>query len=123
MDNYFVPFKGIFNQYLINVLDIDSGVEFIADDIFNLVDCVNSISGYCNLHESQYTIRLILMDGLLCDKKTLNWLGLQQIFYNTDYKNQKEFARWTRKCLLPALTLEKLNDFDTKTVDGINVLP
>lgn len=123
MDYYIVPFKGNFQKHFINVLDIDSGVEFVADDILNLVGSNNVIKfEYCNLPKSLYRIRTVLIDGLLCDKETLNWLGLQKVFRKIGYRSQKEFVRWTRKSLLPALTLEKLDDFEGKTLDGINTL-
>lgn len=125
MDNFFVPIKSVFENKSINVLDIDSGLEFLADDIFNLVNVpvgsANSL-GYCDLPENLQRIRTVLIDGLLCQKQTLNWLALKHIFCKFNYEKQKEFIRWTRKTLSPRLTLEKLDDSDTKILDGINIL-
>lgn len=152
MDNYFIPVKSIFDDKFVNVLNIDSGLEFFADDILSLIgsQLIGDVNPYSSnegfavsnidnsgmgltseanignlrydLPENLRRIRTVLIDGLLCRKQTLSWLALKHVFRQFGYEKQKEFIRWIRKFLSPALALEKLDNSNIKTLDGINLL-
>lgn len=140
MDNYFIPVKTIFDDKFVNVLSIDSGLEFFADDIFSLVGCQSTgnprtgvisetdisnclgINLHYDLPENLRRIRTVLIDGLLCKKQTLCWLALKHVFRQFKYDKQKEFVHWIRKSLSPALALEKFDNSNVKMLDGINLL-
>lgn len=141
MDNYFIPVQTIFDDKFVNVLNIDSGLEFFADDIFSLVSDVPDVGtrshkrvttipdlGHCainlyyDLPENFRRIRTVLVDGLLYQKQTLSWLALKHVFRQFAYDKQNEFICWIRKSLSPALALEKLDNSNTKMLDGINLL-
>lgn len=134
MNQFFIPIKAAFAEQTVNVLNVDSGLEFLAEDIFCLV--ANNFgydSGYKSLMESQLNsstiipknlncIRTVLIDGVLHQKQTLTWLALKHIFNKFGYSNGKEFVRWIRKTLSPALALESSDDTNFKTVEGIKSL-
>lgn len=134
MNQFFIPIKAAFAEQTVNVLNIDSGLEFLAEDIFCLVaKNFPYDSGYKTLMESQLNssnvlpknldcIRTVLIDGVLHQKQTLTWLALKHVFQKFGYSNGKEFVRWIRKTLSPALALESSDDTNLKTVEGIKSL-
>lgn len=124
MDNYFIPIKCVFNDKFINVLNIESGIEFFADDIYTLV-CYQSVDNNFELYTRNLSTnfqrsRVVLIDGLLCDKQTLSWLALKRVFRRFEYDKQAQFIRWVRKTISPALALDKPDNRNLKVVDGIN---
>ena len=123
MDNYFIPTKSVFKNKFVNVLDIESRLEFLADDILSILN-INNIANtqFIDLTENLSTTRTVLIDGNLCKKQTLNWLALKNSFKKFNYEGQNEFTHWIRKSLKPALALKKEDDFYNKDVLGINTL-
>lgn len=119
MDKFFVPIKAFFDNQTVNVLNVDSGLEFFAEDIFNLVSYNQS---HFDIPENLRRIRVVLIDGTLHRKQTLCWLALKYVFRQFSYSQQSDFVRWIRKTLSPALALENLDEGDIKTLDGINLL-
>lgn len=134
MNQFFVPIKAAFDEQTVNVLNIDSGLEFLAEDIYCLfVKNFTHDYGYKSLMESQLNssnilpqnlncIRTVLIDGVLYQKQTLNWLALRYVFQKFGYSKIKEFVRWVRKSLSPALTLEGSDETNLKSVEGIKAL-
>lgn len=63
MDNSFVSVQGIFDNQHINVMDIETGLKFLFDDILTFV---NMSSSSVVLYEA--INRTVLIDGNLCEK-------------------------------------------------------
>ncbi len=102
MDNYFIPIKCVFNDKFINVLNIESGIEFFADDIYTLV-CYQSVDNNFELYTRNLSTnfqrsRVVLIDGLLCDKQTLSWLALKRVFRRFEYDKQAQSTVGTTFC-------------------------
>lgn len=123
MNDYFIPIKSVFQNEYINVLDIESGLEFLAEDILKIlgVDKLN-ITQALDLVKNLSTNRSVLIDGELYEKQSLNWLALKQVFNKFDYDGKKDFNRWIRKSLTPALALNKNEDSVNDKISGANKL-
>ncbi|BDA75903.1 hypothetical protein CAL7716_100690 (plasmid) [Calothrix sp. PCC 7716] len=134
MNQFFIPIKAVFGEQTINVLNVDSGLEFLAEDIFGLIAKRNSYSfkyessikkqldTSSTLPKNLDCIRTVLIDGVLLQKQTLSWLALKHVFHQFGYSHGKEFVRWIRKSLSPALALESSDETNLKTVEGIKAL-
>ncbi len=88
-------------------LDIDTGIEFLAEDIRNLV-CPRTIDKGTKsfveaLPPKLRRKRQIIdgIDGTLKEVDTLCWLALKFVFNLFGYEEHREFVRWLRQEVAP----------------------
>lgn len=104
MSIYWLPRIADFQGNSIRLLDIDTGIEFLAEDILMLV-CPGSIDKGVQSFVETLPLKLrrkrhILTgsdDSKLQDVDTLCWLALKYIFNLFGYEKHREFVRWLRK--------------------------
>ncbi|NEU71767.1 hypothetical protein PI95_004010 [Hassallia byssoidea VB512170] len=102
MDNLWSLQVVKFEQNSIRLLNIDTGVEFFAEDIFVLVCPVASVSDIAtyiaDLPPKLRRRRYVQSENNeIREVDTLCWLALKYIFNIFAYQRQREFVRWLRK--------------------------
>ncbi|MUG91729.1 hypothetical protein F7734_04235 [Scytonema sp. UIC 10036] len=90
-------------------LDIDTGIEFLAEDICNLV-CPGIIDKGTKSFIEALPLKLrryrpiIDENGTLKEVDTLCWLALKFVFNLFGYEKHREFVRWLRKDVVSSAT-------------------
>jgi|GEM_PF-5937758 len=104
---YWLPKTVQFQNHWINILDIDTGLEFILEDIRQLVCPDYRIEALVaklplNLRRKRH---LFPRNGEPCQENvdTLCWLALKYVFNLFGYEQHREFIRWIRKEVIPKL--------------------
>ena len=108
MSIYWRPRIADFQGNSIRLLDINTGIEFLAEDILMLV-CPGSIDKGVQSFVETLPLKLRRKrhifsgsdDSKLQDVDTLCWLALKYIFNLFGYEKHREFVRWLRKDVTP----------------------
>lgn len=99
MTNIYIPTNAKFKLKQIRLLDVDTGLEFVAIDIFKLVSTlpVEVLESLIKkLPDKFKRSRFIQLVGVI-EVDTLCWLGLKYVFSQYNYQQQTSFIRWLRK--------------------------
>ncbi|NJM73391.1 MAG: hypothetical protein HC862_26515, partial [Scytonema sp. RU_4_4] len=101
MKDLWVPIFVKFRDQSIRLLDVITGLEFLAYDVFLLVypkdtnqECIQRINA---LPQKLQRKRKVLLDGYVSECHTLCWLTIKYIFNQSGYLLQREFIHWIRK--------------------------
>jgi hypothetical protein len=96
-----------YQYYELRVVDIETGTEFVADDIFRLVSPFFCLSVITDKIRSKYletipakfrrkrTIYIADFESEV-EVDTLCWLALKHVFKIYDYKNSRQFIKFLR---------------------------
>lgn len=109
MNIYWLTRIADFQGNSIRLLDIDTGIEFLAEDILMLV-CPGSIDKGVQSFVEILPLKLrrkrhiftVSDDSKLQNVDTLCWLALKYIFNLFGYEKHREFVRWLRKDVAPS---------------------
>ncbi len=108
MSIYWLPRTVKFQSNFIRLLDIDTGIEFFAEDILMLVcpGCINGIQSFIEVLPLKLRRKrqIIGNDSSLQEVDTLCWLALKYIFNLFGYEKHREFVRWLRQDIAPSST-------------------
>ncbi|PMB50716.1 hypothetical protein CEN40_01160 [Fischerella thermalis CCMEE 5205] len=109
MSIYWLPRIVKFQGNFIRLLDIDTGIEFLAEDILLLV-CPGGINKGIQSFIEVLPLKLrrkrqiFINDSSLQEVDTLCWLALKYIFNLFSYEKHREFVRWLRQDIAPSNT-------------------
>lgn len=99
MFNIYIPINAKFKSKQIRLLDVDTGLEFVAIDIFKLVSTLplEVLEPLIKKLPDKFKRSRFIQLVEVVEVDTLCWLGLKYVFSQYNYQQQTSFIRWLRK--------------------------